>query len=105
MGENSDTKLTPISQARSYEEIGEFWNTHDTADFAEQFEEVTVEVRAPRHRRVPIESDIYESIRAEATRRGVSAETLINLLLSEHLVRSDAADKLLAEKKAAYKAE
>lgn len=105
MGESSDVSRTPISKAQSYEEIAEFWETHDTADYVDQFEEVTVEIRAPRHRTVPVEPTIYESIRAEAARRGVSTETLINLWLSEHLIRSEAAEKVLAEKQATYKAE
>ena len=34
----------------SYEEAAEFWDTHDTADYAESFETVSVE-REFKHRR------------------------------------------------------
>ena len=29
-----------ISHARTYEEMAEFWETHDTADYWDQFQEV-----------------------------------------------------------------
>ena len=31
---------TSISQARTYEEIGEFWDTHDITDFSDELEHV-----------------------------------------------------------------
>ena len=33
------TQLTPISQAATYEEIGEFWDTHSAADYEDQMVE------------------------------------------------------------------
>ena len=33
-----------ISQAKSYKEIGEFWDTHDLADYWDQTESVEFEV-------------------------------------------------------------
>lgn len=83
MGGNNETQRASISQARSYEEMAEFWDTHDTADYWDEFEEVTVEMRAPRHRNVSIEPAMYEVIRAEARRRGVLPETLVNVWLAE----------------------
>jgi hypothetical protein len=35
---------TPISQARTYEEIGEFWDTHDAADYCDQMEPAEFEI-------------------------------------------------------------
>lgn len=41
-------RLSSISKASTYEAIGEFWDTHDTTEYAELFGEIQVEVRAPR---------------------------------------------------------
>ncbi len=38
------TQLTPISQAATYEEIAEFWDTHSGADYADQMVEVEMTI-------------------------------------------------------------
>ena len=37
-------RKSSISNATSYEEIGEFWDTHDTTDYADQTHEVEFEL-------------------------------------------------------------
>ena len=76
---------TSISKASTLEEIGEFWDSHSLADYWDQTHEVSFEVRAQRRRRVTIDPEVYSQIEAQAQRRGVSAETLVNLWLLEHL--------------------
>jgi dihydroneopterin aldolase len=68
------------------EEATEFWDTHDLADYADITEEVTATVDLQRRRYlVALAPDIATQLGAEARRQGVSAETLINLWLSERL--------------------
>lgn len=47
------TRLTPISQAATYADIGEFWDTHSGADYWDQMVEVemTLDPAARRHTR------------------------------------------------------
>ncbi len=73
-----------ISKASSYQEIGEYWDTHDAGEICDETEEVKFEV--------DLESDVFyyavetslsSKLHQIAERRGVSAETLINLWLQE----------------------
>ncbi len=78
-------QVTSISHAPTLEEIADFWDTHSLADYADQIHEVEFEVRAaPRHR-VTLDPDIFGNIVAQALRRGVSPETLVNMWLAERL--------------------
>jgi len=116
MSENSETRLSSISKADSYEAIGEFWDTHSSADYWDQGYEVEFEVTIPRRRRINIEADLFARIAEEARRRGISAETLVNLWLAERLptVKAapvsvappvESAERQLAEAGEAYAAE
>lgn len=85
MSESNETRLTNISQARTLDEIAEFWDTHSLADYWDQTREVDFEVRAQRRRRVTLDPDVYARIEAQARARGVLPETLVNLWLAERL--------------------
>jgi hypothetical protein len=65
--------------------MAEFWDTHDTADYWDQFEEVQISMTMkPRHR-VVIEEEMYARVAQESRRRGMRPETLINLWVAERL--------------------
>ncbi|MBI5096673.1 MAG: hypothetical protein HZB32_03335 [Nitrospirae bacterium] len=75
-----------LSQATSYKEIGEFWDTRDLSDFWDKTKEA--------HFDVDIESEVIyyavdrtlsEEIQTLAQKRGVTADTLINLWVQEKL--------------------
>lgn len=86
MNENGDdAQVTPISGARTPEEIGEFWDSHSLADYWDETHEVEFEVRAKRRRRITLDPEIYAELEAEARARGVLPETLVNLWLAERL--------------------
>lgn len=89
MNENDTTPLTSISQARTLDEIAEFWDTHSLADYWDQTEEVEFEVRAMRRRRVTLAPEIYSRVEAQARLRGILPETLVNLWLAERLQAGD----------------
>jgi hypothetical protein len=75
-----------LSQATSYKEIGEFWDTHDLSVFWDKTKEAQFDV--------DIESEVIyyavdrtlsEKIQSLAQKRGVTADTLINLWIQEKL--------------------
>ena len=85
MNESKNTQISSISQAKTLEEIGEFWDTHSSDDYWEETREAEFEVRAVRKRRITVEPKIYKELEAEARVRGVVPETLVNLWLAEKL--------------------
>jgi hypothetical protein len=75
-----------ISKARSYKEIGEFWDTHDLADYWEQTQPVEFEVNIQSEvTYYPLDIALSAQVRSIAMRRGVSPETLVNLWVQEKL--------------------
>jgi hypothetical protein len=77
---------TTLSKARSYKEIGEFWDTHDLADFWDRTKsakfEVDIESEVTYY---AVDSKLSKKIRSIAKKRGVSANTLVNLWVQEKL--------------------
>lgn len=77
---------TSISKKSSYQEIGEFWDNHDLSDFWDQTKPVEFEVNIQRQRiYYPIDKKLSDNVLELAKRRGISAETLINLWVSEKI--------------------
>lgn len=76
---------TSVSNARTYQEIGAFWDEHDATEFGEQTE-VAFEVRITSQRRYyPLDSHLALKIRQIAKERGISEETLLNLWVQEKI--------------------
>jgi hypothetical protein len=81
-----DENKSPISQAQSYREIGEFWDTHDLTDYWDQTEPVEFEVDIQSEvRYCALESTLAARMTEIAWQRGVSVETLLNLWVQEKL--------------------
>ena len=82
-----DDRVTSISKACTLREIGDFWDSHDTADFEAETCPVNfdVDVQTRRHY-VTMDPDLLKRLRQEAQARGLSAESLINLWLQERLL-------------------
>jgi hypothetical protein len=75
-----------ISAAKSYQEIGDFWDTHDLADYWEQTEPAEFEVNLESEiTYYALDKNLSEQIQSIARKRGVSADTLINLWIQEKL--------------------
>lgn len=75
-----------ISQATSYKEIGEFWDTHDLSDFWDKTKEATFEVDVQSEvTYYALDKELSEKIQAIAQKRGISADTLINIWVQEKL--------------------
>lgn len=78
--------VSSLSNSRSYEEMAEFWDTHDLTDFEDHLEEVDI-VFDPSIRRtvVDIDPDLYSQLQYAAKTRRISLQTLINLWLNQKL--------------------
>ena len=75
-----------ISRATSYKEIGEFWDTHDLADFWHKTSEISFEINVESEvTYYAVDKILSERIQAVAQKRGITADTLINLWVQEKL--------------------
>ena len=80
MAENKSS----ISKAASYQEIGEYWDSHDAGEIWDATEEVKFEVDLKSDVfYYAVETSLSSKLHTIAERRGVSAETLVNLWLQE----------------------
>jgi len=90
-----------ISKARSYSEIGEFWDQHDLSDYWGRTRKVKFDVvLEPEATYYPIQKDLSERIQSEARKQGVSSDTLVNLWLEQKMKehRSSRAGRRLSPK-------
>lgn len=82
----SVTEVSSLSHSRSYEEMAEFWDTHDLADFEEHLEAVDITFDPGiRRTEVGIDPELYTQLQSVAHARRISVQTLINLWLSQKL--------------------
>lgn len=77
---------TSISNATSYQEIGEYWDTHDLSEVWEQTEPVEFEVDIQSEQiYYRVDRELSSQVVILARTRGISAETLLNLWVQEKL--------------------
>lgn len=75
-----------ISKAKSYKEIGEFWDTHDLTEYWDQTKPAKFEVDIQSEvTYYALDNKLSARIRAISRQRGVSADTLLNLWVQEKL--------------------
>jgi len=75
-----------VSKAKSYKEIADFWDSHDLSDFWEQTKKADFEVDVKSEiTYYSLDKKLSEQVQSIAQRRGVSADTLINLWVQEKL--------------------
>jgi CopG antitoxin of type II toxin-antitoxin system len=68
----------------SLDEAGEFWDTHDSADYEDLMRDVDCVVDLKRRvHLVSLDGELYRKVSTIAQSRGVSAETLVNLWVQE----------------------
>lgn len=80
---------TSLSQADSYEAIGEFWDAHDLSENWDKTQPAQFDL-ANDATLFPVERSLSEKLRAVARRQGVSAETLLNLWVQEKVAQEAA---------------
>jgi hypothetical protein len=80
-------KNKQIPKFKNYDEMGEFWDIHSLADYWDQTEPAEFEISKNMHRRylVSVDRELLERAQHLARIRGVSTESLINLLLEQRL--------------------
>ncbi len=80
--------IDPIPQEfDSYEDATEFWDSHDTTDYLDDFENVVVE-KVELHNRifeVEIDEDVAFALSQQAKKEGVSIKSLVSQLLRQQL--------------------
>jgi hypothetical protein len=75
-----------ISKARSYAEIGDFWDKHDLGDFWNKTRKVKFEVvLEPEATYYPVENELVQKIKSIAQKQGVTSGTLVNRRLGQKL--------------------
>ena len=78
-----------ISKAKSYFALGDYWDTHDLSDFWEEAHPVHFDVNLEGERLYfGVEKKLSQKISELARKRGVSSNTLVNLLLQEQVAKA-----------------
>ena len=75
-----------LSQSKSYKELGAFWDTHDLSGFWEKTgkTEFKVDIKS-EVTYYSLDKKLSERVESVAHRRGITADTLINLWVQEKL--------------------
>ena len=80
MAENKSS----LSGSRSYEELGEYWDTHSLDEHWDETHSVEFELDVKSSALyLPVDRELAEKVRSVATSHGVSTETLLNRWLQE----------------------
>ena len=78
-----------VSKASSYREMGEYWDDYDLDDAWDPSRRVEFDVDIQsRLRYFPIDRELSRKIDDAARRRGVTAETLLNLWVQEKVAQA-----------------
>jgi len=75
-----------VSKAATYREIGEFWDAHDLADHWDKTRKADFAIDVETETTYfALDKGLSEKLDTVARERGVSADTLVNLWVSEKL--------------------
>ena len=90
MKKGDDNTTTPREDLpgdfESVGEAGAFWDDHDSTEYENMMENVDFEVDIKRRvYLVPVAGQILQALRKRAKSEGLSTETLVNLLLRDHV--------------------
>ena len=80
-------QIDPIPEEfASYEQAAEFWDTHDTTDYQDNFETVAVqsELKGRRYE-VEIDEELMTTLASLAQSRGVPISELVSEMLREKI--------------------
>ncbi len=80
------TKLgrSSISRAATYDEMADFWGSHDITNYPTRPVKMDIGIKARRHY-LAIDPRLMRKLTQEAMARGISSESLANLILQESL--------------------
>lgn len=75
-----------ISKSKSYETIGEFWDSHDLMDFAAQIKKTSFDVDIKKEKfYCSLDKKISNELQILANKKGISPDVLVNEILQEKL--------------------
>ncbi len=76
-----------IPDFKNYQDMAEFWDTHSLADYWDQTEPAEFEIADNARRRylISVDRELFGRVQRVARTRGLSTESLINLLLEQRL--------------------
>ncbi|MCP4146123.1 MAG: hypothetical protein GY757_00095, partial [bacterium] len=76
-----------IPEFKSYDEMADFCDTHDMGDYWDQTEPAEFEISPETRRRymVSVDRDVLLRVQQMAQIRGITTESLVNLLLEQRL--------------------
>jgi len=79
-----------IPKFKSIQEEAEFWDTHDTGDFADEFRPVKVKFAKNLSEALSIRLDTktLDDLRKQAAKKGIGPTTLARMWILEHLESS-----------------
>ena len=88
--DNKPNSVDPIPEEfSSYEAAVEFWDTHDTTDYLDDFETVALEAELQqRHFEVEIDEDVMDFLYQQAQKKGVAISQLVNDVLRKKLEKA-----------------
>jgi predicted DNA binding CopG/RHH family protein len=70
----------------TYEEAAEFWDTHDTTDYPDSFESVSVKAEFRQRRyEVEIDEETMKVLNEQAEKRGLPVSNVLSELLREKI--------------------
>jgi predicted DNA binding CopG/RHH family protein len=80
-----------IPKFKTMEEEAAFWDTHDFTDFEDEFRPVKVKFARPLEHifAVRFDGETLTDLQAEASKKGMSAGTLIRMWVKERLQHRD----------------
>ncbi len=83
----TDKKIDPIPKFKNYEEEAAFWDTHDLADYWDQFKPVKIRFAKNLSQGMTIRLDLDTAmkLRSEAARKGIGPTTLVRMWVVERL--------------------
>lgn len=84
-------KKEPIPEFKTIAEEAEFWDTHDFADYWDDFKPVNVRFAKNLSQGITVrlEPDILNRVRVRAHKHGIGPTTLIRMWVMERLQRTD----------------
>jgi hypothetical protein len=83
-------KAAQISRAKSIDELGEFWDSHDATESEDQTHEVEMgfDLRVRGHC-IAIDPELLARLREVAEQKGLTPESLANLWLQERIIATE----------------
>lgn len=83
------TKRSRIPRFKSLEEEAQFWDTHSTTEFEDEFTEVKMDVARPLIHTLAVRLDArtIDRLAAVARKKGIGPSTLARMWLLERLER------------------